>query len=56
MKNWLMERFLPMWAKQTLYGQLRKAQAQNKALRLRIRELKAYCKGLRRGRVRRGKK
>lgn len=50
MKTWLMERFLPMWAKQTLFGELSRLQSQNRSLRQHNRELKAYIKGLRRHR------
>ena len=48
-KKWFLERFLPMWAKETVFKdnrrlllQLRQAQQENERLR-------AYIKGLRQG-------
>ena len=55
MKKWLLEQFLPMWAKQTVYRdnrllaeKLNKSTAENDRLR-------AYIKGLEKGIKRRGK-
>ena len=53
MKKWLTERFLPMWAKETVYTQCRHLQGENDALRRQNRELKAYIRGMRAGQERR---
>ena len=49
MKTWLLERVLPMWAKQTVLAQLKDTQRENRKLTRRLRELEAYVKGLHRG-------
>lgn len=48
-KNWLTNRFLPMWAKESVLKDLRKAQAENEELHNKIAELEAYIQGLHAG-------
>lgn len=55
MKKWLIEGFLPMWAKETVLADNRRLQAENGALRRENRELKAYIQGMQAG-VRAGKR
>ena len=49
MKKWLMEHFLPMWAKQTLLEDNKALRREVKALRQENRELTAYLRGLEQG-------
>ena len=49
MKKWLIERFLPMWAKELVLAENRRLQRENEALQSRIRELNCYIRGLHRG-------
>lgn len=53
MKKWLIERFLPMWAKETVLYDNRCLQQENKLLRQKNRELESYIRGLHRGMSRR---
>lgn len=46
MKKWLIERFLPMWAKQTVLEDNRHLKHQVRALQNENRELHAYIRGL----------
>ena len=55
MKKWLTDRFLPMWAKQTVLADNRNLTAENERLRERIRELEAYVHGMQAG-LRAGKR
>lgn len=48
-KNWLFNRFLPMWAKESVLKDLRKTQDENEDLRNKIAELEAYIHGLHAG-------
>lgn len=48
-KNWLINRFLPMWAKETVLSELRSAKEENEVLRHKIAELEAYIQGMRNG-------
>jgi len=48
MKNWLWERFLPMWAKQTLWKERNALEQENHRLKGRIRELESYIRGMHR--------
>ena len=55
MKKWLLDRFLPMWAKQTVYRDNRLlAEKLNKST-AEIDRLRAYIKGLEKGVQRQGK-
>lgn len=49
LKNWFFNRFLPMWAKESVLKDLRKTQAENEELRNKIAELEAYIHGLHAG-------
>ena len=49
MKKWFLERFLPMWAKETVLSDNRRLWAENRALAQKNRELRAYIKGLETG-------
>lgn len=55
MKKWFLERFLPMWAKETVYkdnrqlaGELRRAREENQRLRAYIRGMTAGIRAARR--------
>lgn len=54
MKKWLVEQFLPMWAKETVLSENRALRQENRALRQENRELTAYIRGLESG-IRAGK-
>ena len=49
MKRWLLERFLPMWAKETLWKDHRALRRENHRLRRQILQKDAYIKGIHRG-------
>lgn len=49
MKKWLIENFLPMWAKQTVLQDNRVLARQNRALQQKNQELTAYIRGLEKG-------
>lgn len=49
MKHWLLNRFLPMWAKETVLQDNRQLERENRELLQRINELEAYIAGLQRG-------
>ena len=55
MKNWLMERFLPMWAKHTLLWEKNQLEKENLVLRQEIERLEAYIDGIKTG-IRAGKR
>ena len=55
MKKWLIDGFLPMWAKQTVLADNRQLTKEIRALQKENRELKAYLEGLERG-IRAGKR
>ncbi|MBQ6852318.1 MAG: hypothetical protein IJO04_04735 [Oscillospiraceae bacterium] len=55
MKKWLINGFLPMWAKQTVLEDNRQMARQIRALRGENQELKAYIRGLESG-MRAGKR
>lgn len=55
MKKWLIDGFLPMWAKQTVLADNRQLTKEIRTLRKENRELKAYIQGLERG-IRAGKR
>ena len=55
MKNYLVNKFLPMWAKETVLRENRQLWRENDALRQKISEMECYIRGLHRGlRGRRG--
>lgn len=49
MKKWLIETFLPMWAKQTVLADNRHLAKQLRLLQDENRELRAYVRGLENG-------
>ncbi len=49
MKKWLTDKFLPMWAKETVLADNRSLQAENERLKGKNRELSAYIRGLEKG-------
>lgn len=48
-RNWIINRFLPMWAKESVMRELRSTQEENEVLRHKIEELEAYINGLHTG-------
>lgn len=46
MKKWLQDRFLPMWAKETLLWDNRRLERENAQLQQKVRELESYIDGL----------
>ena len=46
MKKWLFERFLPMWAKETLWRDYRALRRENARLRRTLEQKDAYIKGM----------
>lgn len=55
MRKWLIDRFLPMWAKQTVLAQNRCLQQENEELKQKVRQMDAYIQGLQAG-IRAGKR
>ena len=55
MRKWLCDRFLPMWAKETVLTDNRRLKRQVRALEQEIVEMKAYIQGLETG-IRAGKR
>ena len=49
MKKWLIEKWLPMWAKETVLSDNRQLQQENEMLRQKVRQLEAYIRGLESG-------
>lgn len=49
LKTWLLERFLPAWAKDTVYFENRMLQAKLELKEQEVRELNAYIDGLETG-------
>ena len=49
MKRWFYERFLPMWAKETLLKDCRQLRRENDRLRQELECREAYIKGLHKG-------
>ena len=48
-KNWLINKFLPAWAKETLLVENRRLEAENRELRIKNTQLNAYIDGLENG-------
>lgn len=55
MKKWLVERFLPMWAKESVLRDNRQLKRQLRLLQQELEEMKAYVRGLESG-IRAGKR
>lgn len=49
MKNWLVNKFLPMWAKETVLRENRQLKQENRLLQERLAEAEAYAQGMRTG-------
>ena len=49
MKNYLVNKFLPMWAKETVLQENRQLRRENLALQQEVARLDAYARGLRTG-------
>lgn len=49
MKKWFLERFLPMWAKETVLSDNRSLKRQNRKLRQENEQLLSYIRGLETG-------
>jgi len=48
-KTWLIERFLPAWAKETVYQENASLRKEISELKMKLREQEAYIDGLERG-------
>ena len=48
-KNWFYNRFLPMWAKESIFREYKNTQLENEELRKKVAELEAYINGLHAG-------
>jgi hypothetical protein len=48
-KNWFYSRFLPMWAKESVFAEYKKLQAENERLLIQLAEKEAYIEGLHAG-------
>lgn len=46
MKKWLLERFLPMWAKETVLQDNRLLRKENQLLQQKVSELESYIRGI----------
>ena len=46
MKKWLIDHFLPMWAKETVLRDNKILKEENELLRQKIRELESYIQGV----------
>lgn len=49
MKEWFIERFLAIWAKETVLADNRRLQKENEALQQKVRRLEAYIQGMEAG-------
>ena len=49
MRKWLTEKFLPLWAKETVLRDNRNLRAENALLRQKINELENYIRGIHMG-------
>ena len=50
MRKWLTEKFLPLWAKETVLRDNKLLRAENEALRQKVNELESYIQGILLGR------
>ena len=46
MKKWLIEKSLPLWAKETVLRDNKLLRAENEALRQKVNELESYIQGI----------
>lgn len=49
LKEWFINRFLPVWAKETVLEELKKERSENKKLQQEVDRLEAYIRGLETG-------
>ena len=49
MKKWLLDHFLPMWAKETVLRENRQLKKENQALQIKVDKLQAYIDGVQLG-------
>ena len=49
MKKWLLNHFLPMWAKETVLWENRQLRKENRALQIKVDQQQAYIDGVRAG-------
>ena len=49
MKKWLIDRFLPMWAKETVLAENRHLRQENRRLQEKLRQQEAYIQGVQTG-------
>lgn len=49
MKKWLLDRFLPMWAKETVLQDNRLLRKENELLQQKVCELESYIRGIHMG-------
>ena len=49
MKKWLIDKFLPIWAKETVLSDNRALMEENRKLKEKIRALEAYIQGVHEG-------
>ncbi len=49
MKKWLIDRFLPMWAKETVLAENRHLRQENRCLQEKLRQQEAYIQGVQTG-------
>ncbi len=49
MKKWLIDRFLPMWAKETVLSENRQLRLENRQLREKLDRQEAYIQGVQAG-------
>lgn len=49
MKKWFLERFLPMWAKETVFADNRQLRRDNRQLKQKVQLLESYIEGIQTG-------
>ena len=49
MKKWFLERFLPMWAKETVFADNRQLRRENRLLQQKVKLLESYIDGIQTG-------
>ena len=49
MKKWLTEKYLPLWAKETVLRDNRNLRSENELLRQKVKELDSYSQGIHMG-------
>lgn len=49
MKKWFLERFLPMWAKETVFADNRQLRRENRQLNQKVQMLESYIEGIQTG-------